>query len=369
MDIRVLLCRRALFYFPENDEGGDNDTVITLQNVRKDYLVDKKSITALKKVDLTIERGEIFGIIGHSGAGKSTLIRCINLLEKPTFGSVIVDGKDLTQLSQSDLQNARHEIGMIFQHFNLLASATIYENIAFPLRLTKRPKADIDRKVRELLDLVGLTDHATKYPAQLSGGQKQRVGIARALANDPKVLLCDEATSALDPMTTQSILKLLADINKNLGLTIVLITHEMHVIREICDRVGVIDGGEIVESGPVAEVFLNPQQKITQEFIEQVSDFDFPEELLEEYRRMPEAERCRHQVVQVSFLGDTTFQPILFQVLQSLPVQFNILHGTISRIKDTPFGRLVLEITGDPGAARDAVHNLQDRGLRVEVLL
>ncbi|KEO82267.1 methionine ABC transporter ATP-binding protein [Tumebacillus flagellatus] len=343
--------------------------MITLQNVRKDYLVEKKSITALKKIDLTIERGEVFGIIGHSGAGKSTLIRCINLLEKPTMGSIIVDGQDLTRLSPSQLQTARREIGMIFQHFNLLSSATIYENIAFPLRLSKRSKSEIDKKVRDLLELVGLADHAKKYPAQLSGGQKQRVGIARALANDPKVLLCDEATSALDPMTTQSILKLLSDINKKLGLTIVLITHEMHVIREICDRVGVIDGGEIVELGPVAEVFLNPKQSITQEFVEQVSDFDFPEELLEQYKKMPAPERACHQVVQVSFLGDTTFQPVLFQVLQSLPVQFNILHGTINRIKDTPFGRLVLEITGEPDDARDAVKHLQERGLRVEVLL
>ncbi|WP_347338346.1 methionine ABC transporter ATP-binding protein [Tumebacillus amylolyticus] len=343
--------------------------MIILQNLRKDYIVDKKSITALKKIDLTIERGEIFGIIGHSGAGKSTLIRCINLLEKPTSGSVIVNGQDLTQLTSSELQTARREIGMIFQHFNLLSSATIYENIAFPLRLTKRSKSDVDKKVRELLDLVGLTDHAKKYPAQLSGGQKQRVGIARALANDPKVLLCDEATSALDPMTTQSILKLLGDINKKLHLTIVLITHEMHVIREICDRVGVIDDGEIVELGPVADVFLNPKQRITEEFVEQVSDFDFPLELLEQYRVMPESERNRHQVVQVSFLGDTTFQPVMFQVLQSLPVQFNILHGTINRIKDTPFGRLVLEITGEPADARDAVQQLRARGLQVEVLL
>ncbi|MBL0387501.1 methionine ABC transporter ATP-binding protein [Tumebacillus sp. ITR2] len=355
------------FIIPDHNEGGT--TVIILQNLRKDYIVDKKSITALKKIDLTIERGEIFGIIGHSGAGKSTLIRCINLLEKPTSGSVIVNGQDLTQLTSSELQTARREIGMIFQHFNLLSSATIYENIAFPLRLTKRSKSDVDKKVRELLDLVGLTDHAKKYPAQLSGGQKQRVGIARALANDPKVLLCDEATSALDPMTTQSILKLLGDINKKLHLTIVLITHEMHVIREICDRVGVIDDGEIVELGPVADVFLNPKQRITEEFVEQVSDFDFPLELLEQYRVMPESERNRHQVVQVSFLGDTTFQPVMFQVLQSLPVQFNILHGTINRIKDTPFGRLVLEITGEPADARDAVQQLRARGLQVEVLL
>ncbi|MGZ4163764.1 MAG: methionine ABC transporter ATP-binding protein, partial [Tumebacillaceae bacterium] len=184
--------------------------MIQLQNLRKDYFVNKKPVTALKRIDLTIEKGEIFGVIGHSGAGKSTLIRCINLLEQPTEGAVIVDGVDLTHLKGRGLQQARREIGMIFQHFNLLNSATIYENVAFPLRLAKQKQADVKRKVTELLELVGLTEHANKYPSQLSGGQKQRVGIARALANDPKVLLCDEATSALDPMTTQSILKLLA---------------------------------------------------------------------------------------------------------------------------------------------------------------
>jgi D-methionine transport system ATP-binding protein len=260
---------------------------------------------------------------------------------------------------------------MIFQHFNLLNSATIYENVAFPLRLAKRKQADVDRKVNELLDLVGLTEHAKKYPSQLSGGQKQRVGIARALANDPKVLLCDEATSALDPMTTQSILKLLADINKKHGLTIVLITHEMHVIREICDRVGVIDGGEIVEGGSVVEVFLRPQQQITKEFVEQVSEFEFPQEILAQYRNTgePTNTASAHKVVQVSFIGDQTFQPIMYEVLQRLAVQFNILHGTISRMKNTPFGRLVLELTGDLASIETAIEELVQKGLEVEVIL
>jgi D-methionine transport system ATP-binding protein len=208
-----------------------------------------------------------------------------------------------------------------------------------------------------------------KYPSQLSGGQKQRVGIARALANDPKVLLCDEATSALDPMTTQSILKLLLDINKQLGLTIVLITHEMHVIREICDRVGIIDGGEIVELGPVAEVFLRPQQRITKEFVEQVNQFEFPQEVLDTYSRMSSAERERRKVVQVSFLGDTTFQPLLFEVLHREMTRFNILHGTISHMKDIPYGRLVIELDGESEQVAGAIEQLRAEGLDVEVIL
>jgi D-methionine transport system ATP-binding protein len=343
--------------------------MIRLEEIRKDYKVKNTTVTALHRIDLTIEKGEIFGVIGHSGAGKSTLIRLINLLEQPTKGRVVVDGVDLTQLSPRQLQEQRRQIGMIFQHFNLLASATVFENVAFPLRLAKTPKAEVERKVRELLELVGLQDHANKYPAQLSGGQKQRVGIARALANDPKVLLCDEATSALDPMTTQSILKLLSDINRQLGLTIVLITHEMHVIREICDRVAVIDGGEIVEIGPVAEVFLKPQQTITREFVEQVSDFEFPTELLERYQKMPDAQRRQHKVVHVSFLGEKTFEPLLFQTLQQEAVPFNILHGTISRMKNIPFGRLVLELTAEPKQTERAIHRLQEQGVTVEVIL
>jgi len=340
--------------------------MIHLQNLRKDYTVHRTTVTALKRIDLTIAKGEIFGVIGHSGAGKSTLIRCINLLERPTAGQVIVDGVDLTTLSPKGLQEARRHIGMIFQHFNLLSSQTVYENVAFPLRLAQQPQAAVDRKVRELLALVGLADQADKYPSQLSGGQKQRVGIARALANDPKVLLCDEATSALDPMTTQSILKLLADINKQLGLTIVLITHEMHVIREICDKVAVIDGGEIVELGPVADVFLKPQQYITREFVEQVRE-EFPASLLQEYAG-PTADGSPRQVVQVTFVGDRTFQPVLFQVFEQLAVTFNILHGTIAHLKDVPYGRLVFELTGDAQALAQSLHVLRDKGLEVEVL-
>ncbi len=342
--------------------------MIKLQNLRKDYVVNKKAVTALKRIDITIEQGEIFGVIGHSGAGKSTLIRCINLLERPTQGSVIIDGVDLTTLSKRELQKARQDIGMIFQHFNLISSSTIFENVAFPLRLAKKSKAEVDSRVNELLKLVGLSEHAKKYPSQLSGGQKQRVGIARALANDPKVLLCDEATSALDPMTTQSILRLLADINRKTGITIILITHEMQVIQEICDRVAVIDNGEIVEAGKVAEVFLRPQQEITQEFVAQVSHFEWSDGLLRQNFSSQATGKETRCIVRVTFLGEVTFQPIMFEVLQRESVAFNILHGTISRMKDTPYGQLVLELSGIRADVDRAVATMQARGLDVEVI-
>lgn len=354
------------FFIAEKKEGISR--MIQLQNVRKEYIVDKKSVTALKQIDLHIEKGEIFGVIGHSGAGKSTLIRCINLLETPTHGSVIVDGVDLTKLKSGQLQEARRHIGMIFQHFNLLSSATIYENIALPLRLAKKSSADIERKVSELLDLVGLSEHRNKYPSQLSGGQKQRVGIARALANDPKVLLCDEATSALDPMTTQSILELLADINRRLGLTIVLITHEMHVIQEICDRVAVIEGGEIAEIGPVIEVFLKPQQPITKDFVGQVNEVEIPKQILDQYDQTECSPGSHHHLVVVSFLGETTLQPVMFQILQQHKLEFNILHGTISRLKQTPYGRLVLDLTGQEHELKEALEAIRERGLDLEVI-
>jgi D-methionine transport system ATP-binding protein len=337
--------------------------MIQLQNLHKDYRVHKMMVPALRGIDLSIEKGEIFGIIGHSGAGKSTLIRCINLLERPTSGKVVVDGIDLTALDERKLQEQRRQIGMIFQHFNLLSSATVADNVAFPLKLAKRPKAEIDKKVSELLALVGLEEHRNKYPAQLSGGQKQRVGIARALANDPKVLLCDEATSALDPQTTNSILALLRDINRKLGLTIVLITHEMHVIRTICDRVAVIDGGKIVESGRVVDVFLKPQHPTTRDFVEQVADSL-------ELKEVVAHEKAAHDrtIIRITFLGDQTYQPILFQTMQETGTVFNILQGTISRMKDTPYGQLVVELEADHARGRQVLEALRKRGLEVEVL-
>lgn len=337
--------------------------MIQLKDLAKEYQVGSQRITALQGINLTIEKGEIFGIIGHSGAGKSTLIRCINLLERPTSGKVWLDDVELTALGNKKLQEKRRRIGMIFQHFNLLSSATVAENIAFPLKLAKVAQRDIDRKVNELLVLVGLEEHRDKYPAQLSGGQKQRVGIARALANDPDVLLSDEATSALDPQTTNSILVLLLDINRQLGITIVVITHEMHVIRSICDRVAVIDDGQIVEAGSVTDVFLKPQHGTTKEFVEQVVDTTDLQLAVEH-----EKAAGNRTIVRITFLGEQTYQPILFETMIQSKTSFNILQGTISSMKDTPYGQLVVELKGKTDAVQQTIQTLRRRGLEVEVI-
>lgn len=337
--------------------------MITIKNLVKTYTAGSKTTTALNGINLDIGKGEIFGIIGHSGAGKSTLIRCINMLERPTSGSVWIGETDMTRLGKSQLQHQRRRIGMIFQHFNLLSSATVYDNIAFPLRLERMSRTDIDRKVKEMLELVGLTEHAKKYPAQLSGGQKQRVGIARALATDPNVLLCDEATSALDPQTTDSILRLLLDINRKLGLTIVLITHEMHVIQSICDKVAVIHGGIIAEQGPVIDVFLKPKEAITRDFINRESDTG---EALNEAIHAPHPESSR--TVKVTFIGDLTYQSIMSQTVKETGVEFAILQGTISRIKDTPYGQLVVRFEGPAESIERTLKRLVEQRLEVEEL-
>jgi D-methionine transport system ATP-binding protein len=337
--------------------------LIELKDLTKVYGKGSKAATALSGLNLSIKKGEIFGVIGHSGAGKSTLIRCINLLERPTQGEVWVDGVELTALSQGQLQEKRRKIGMIFQHFNLLSSATVYDNIAFPLRLTGTSSAEIERKVQELLVLVGLEDHRYKYPAQLSGGQKQRVGVARALASDPDVLLCDEATSALDPQTTDSILRLLLDINTKFHLTIVLITHEMHVIQSICDRVAVIHGGGIVEQGEVAEVFLKPKHEVTKEFIRSEAQHDGP------IRQAIDAVHAGYtKAVKITFLGQKTYESTLSHVVQGTGVNFAILQGTISTIKDVPYGQLIVRFEGPSGAVETTLTELMAQGLDVEVI-
>ncbi|APB74463.1 MULTISPECIES: methionine ABC transporter ATP-binding protein [Paenibacillus] len=338
--------------------------MIELKQLTKHYGKGNRRVNALSGLNLSIKRGEIFGVIGHSGAGKSTLIRCINLLERPTSGEVWVDGVNLATVSQSQLQKQRRKIGMIFQHFNLLSSATVYDNIAFPLRLVNTPREKLDMKVRELLELVGLEEHSGKYPSQLSGGQKQRVGIARALASDPHVLLCDEATSALDPQTTGSILKLLLDINQRFNLTIVLITHEMHVIQSICDRVGVIHQGDIVEQGPVAEVFLKPQHQVTKDFIQRESEH--PEELQAAIAAAGGGESA--QVVRISFLGSKTYDAILSRTARSTGVDFAILQGTISTIKNVPYGQLIVRFEGNHEDIEQTLREVSGQGLDVEVI-
>ncbi|TCZ80934.1 ATP-binding cassette domain-containing protein [Paenibacillus albiflavus] len=338
--------------------------MILLEGITKKY-VDPKSKTqetvALRGIDLQIKQGEIFGMIGHSGAGKSTLLRMINLLERPTTGKVIINDVDLTSLSHKELQDKRRKIGMIFQHFNLLSSATVEQNIAFPLKLKKHSMDEINRKVEELVKLVGLEDHRTKYPSQLSGGQKQRVGIARALAADPDILLCDEATSALDPQTTNSILQLLLEINRTLGITIVLITHEMQVIRSICDRVAVINSGEIVELGNVVDVFLHPMHQVTKQFIQEIADAD-------DHSSFLKGTELPNELVRITFLGEQTYYPILSETVQATGVTFAIMQGTISKMKDTPYGQLLVTFQGDQLAIKDTLTQLQNRGLHVEVI-
>ncbi|WP_137937858.1 methionine ABC transporter ATP-binding protein [Chitinivorax sp. B] len=314
--------------------------MIRISRVSKSYQVDGKPLPALKDISLDINQGEVFGIIGRSGAGKSTLIRTLNLLERPNSGAVEIDGIDITHLDDQALRTLRQQIGMVFQHFNLLSSKTVADNVAFPLKLAgKLGVAEHAARVTELLALVGLLEHRNKYPSQLSGGQKQRVGIARALACQPKLLLCDEATSALDPQTTRSILQLLLDINRKLGLTIVLITHEMNVIRTICDRVAVIEAGQIVESGPVVDVFLHPRHAATRSMVAESSHFD-------ELEQAFDVNQPRGKLIKLSFMGENTYQPVIDHVAKTHAVKVNLLQGTIGRIKDTPYGQLIVELQG-----------------------
>jgi D-methionine transport system ATP-binding protein len=338
--------------------------MITLENVTKIYEAANGSITAVDNVSLQIKEGEIFGIIGYSGAGKSSLIRLLNGLEKPTKGKVIVAGRDIANIKGKELRKARQEIGMIFQHFNLLWSRTVRENIAFPLEIAGVPKEQRKKRVDELIQLVGLQGRENAYPSQLSGGQKQRVGIARALANNPKVLLCDEATSALDPQTTDSILELLVDINKRLGLTIVLITHEMHVIRKICDRVAVMENGKIVEQGEVLQVFRRPKQEVTKRFVQQVIE---PEETKETITHLLD-KYPKGTVVQLTFVGEVTEQPLIANVVRQFQVDANILQGKISQTHQGAYGVLFVHMDGEKEEIARAIDYIRKQQVAVEVI-
>ena len=338
--------------------------MIYLKNIVKTYADD---IHALRGINLRIERGSIYGIVGLSGAGKSTLIRCINMLERPTSGEVLVGGRDLMQMSESELREERRHIGMIFQHFNLLSSATVYDNVAFPLKLAGKSADEIKPKVTELLDLVGLADKADAYPSHLSGGQKQRVGIARALASDPKVLLCDEATSALDPQTTKSILQLIADINKKLGLTVVIITHEMQVIKDICDKVAVIEGGVIAEKGSVLDIFTKPKERITREFVSTLLSNDLPIN----YRQKvlsPEPVEGGELLLRLTFLGERADDPVIADVIRRFSIEVSILYGTLDQIKSVPYGRMIVGIKGEQAEIDRALSYLDTRDLTKEVI-
>ena len=315
--------------------------VIEFQQASKSYRVGGRDIWALAPTDLGVAEGEVFGLIGHSGAGKSTLLRLINRLEEPTGGRIHVDGEEVTALDAAGLLRFRRRVGMIFQHFNLLHSKTVADNVALPLRLAGGlGKTEIARQVAAQLDRVGLAEHADKYPAQLSGGQKQRVGIARALVTGPRILLCDEATSALDPQTTAQVLQLLDSINRELGLTIVLITHEMDVIRRVCDRVAVLDGGAVVEQGAVADVFLHPRHATTRRFVLEAEQTD-------EDEQGEELAHLRGRVVRLTMRGEATYQPLLGRVMRTHAVDFILVGGRIDHIKDTPYGQLTLALEGD----------------------
>ncbi|WP_114418885.1 methionine ABC transporter ATP-binding protein [Marinospirillum perlucidum] len=334
--------------------------MIEFQQVYKTYAAKGREIQALKPIDLEIPAGRIYGLIGHSGAGKSTLLRLINRLEDPGGGRIKVAGQDVTQLNASELRAFRRQVGMIFQHFNLLSSQTVADNVALPLKLAGEfSRQQIRDKVQRLLQRVGLEDQANKYPAQLSGGQKQRVGIARALATDPKILLCDEATSALDPQTTAQVLDLLNEINRELGLTLVLITHEMDVIRRICDQVAVLDAGELVEQGPVSEVFLHPQHPTTQRFVQEAEQMN-EEKLHEDF------DRVEGRILRLTFKGETTYEPLLAEVARQTGVDFTLLAGRIDRIRDLPYGQLTVAFKG--GDLEAARQRLQDAGVHLEEL-
>lgn len=340
--------------------------MIQISDLTKIYYSSNQEILALDRVSLEVQRGEIFGIIGLSGAGKSTLIRCINMLEKPTQGSIFVDGQEITALDKAGLRVTRQKIGMIFQHFNLLSSRTVFNNVMFPLEIAGVPKPAARQRAAELLELVGLADKANVFPQQLSGGQKQRVGIARSLANDPKLLLSDEATSALDPQTTHSILRLLRDINRKLNLTILLITHDMNVIKEICDRVAVIADSRIVEVGDVLTVFSKPGTPTSRSFVNAVVNKEIPEELIQGF--LHRNGNTASRLIKVSFIGASAGEPIISTMAQRFDIRANILYGNIDRVKDTPFGNLTLELSGEEGLINEALSFLKESGLEVEVL-
>lgn len=338
--------------------------MISIKGLSKVFPVKGTSIKAVDDLNLEIKKGEIFGVIGYSGAGKSTFIRLINRLEDPSDGQIMIDDQEITALNKKQLRLSRQEIGMIFQHFNLLWSRTVRENIAFPLEVAGMSKQERNKRVEELIDLVGLSGRGNAYPSQLSGGQKQRVGIARALANNPKVLLCDEATSALDPETTDSILSLLVDINEKLGLTIILITHEMHVIRKICHRVAVMDAGRVVEQGDVLDVFLHPEQQVTRKFVEQVMGDNQDTESLDFLRGNYKSGR----LLRLHFIGEVTNQALISQVSREFVVNINILQGKITQTQKGAYGTLFIHLEGENSEIDKVIDFITSTSVEVEVI-
>ena len=364
--------------------------MIKLENIDVTFTQGKKVVNAVRNVSVDLEDGDIYGIIGYSGAGKSTLVRTINLLQRPTSGNVEVNGVDLLKLKPNELRDARKKTGMIFQHFNLMNTLSVFDNVAFPLKKAKKPKveegeegepldpnaepklvkltkAEIKEKVDSLLQLVGLEDKANSYPSQLSGGQKQRVAIARALANDPDVLLCDEATSALDPKTTYSILELLKKVNEQLGITIVIITHEMQVVKEICNKVAVMEDGEVIEQGTVLDIFTNPQRNLTKDFIDTATHINQGIETVLSHEQLLNLKEGDY-LVKISFVGASTGEPLITKLSTQFQVAANILFANVEIIQETPVGTLLVGLSGEQASIESALSYIKGQGVSVEVL-
>jgi D-methionine transport system ATP-binding protein len=356
---KISYCR-----YLNHEKGGFK--LIILKNITKTYVGKKLTVEALKEVNLTVEKGDIFGIIGYSGAGKSTLIRCINLLERPDSGKVVVNGVDLTALSQTELRKNREKIGMIFQHFNLMNRRNVFHNVAYPLKGKGLSRKEIRDKVIELLALVGIEDKIHSYPSQLSGGQKQRVAIARALANDPEVLLCDEATSALDPQNTRSILNLIKEINEKLNLTVVLITHQMEVIKEVCNKVAVMEQGEVVEEGSLLQIFSNPKTRITKEFVAHTLHYENLDAIIDQ-SYIKDANKYE-LTAKISFVGQSAGQAFISKVSIDYGIYANILYGNIEILQGVSLGNLVVSFTGDEIRIKEAISFLEQNKVKVEVL-
>ena len=342
--------------------------MIELEQISKTFADAGREVHAVNNVSLTIRNGDVFGIIGFSGAGKSTLVRCINLLERPTEGSVRIDGKELTRMPAKELRQARRKIGMIFQHFNLMPSRTIFGNVAYPLKGSGLRKDQIAEKVRKLLDLVGIADKENAYPSQLSGGQKQRAAIARALANDPDILLCDEATSALDPQTTKAILKLLERLNRELGITLVVITHEMAVVKEICNRVAVMDHGRVVEEGEVFSVFASPKEELTRSFIKTTSNLQKIEELIAA-KSLVVALKPGERIVRLSYVERNASEPLISTMTKKYGVILNIIFADIEIVQNAPIGGTVGILSGPQDKMDEALEDLRSKNVGVEVIL
>ncbi|MBM7541021.1 methionine ABC transporter ATP-binding protein [Amphibacillus cookii] len=334
--------------------------MIELRHLSKTFESKKKNedVLALNDVSLHVKKGEIFGVIGYSGAGKSTLVRCVNYLERPTSGEVIIDGAELGEMSTEQLRQARQNIGMIFQGFNLLTTANVYDNIAIPLKLTGVSSSEIKKRVDKYLNIVGLADKKKVFPNQLSGGQKQRVAIARALSHEPEVLLSDEATSALDPETTDAILDLLLKINREFGITILLITHEMHVIQKICDQVAVMENGQVIEQGKVIDIYTQPKNKTTEKFVSSIFPSDIPDTIIDDLEK-------QGPIINLTFVGHSADQPALSMLSKQFDIQSNILSGNIVQLKDQPFGKLTAHIQGDKVETDKALAYLQEQGVKV----